>query len=66
MVRTQGFHPCNMGSIPVGASNYQGINSIWSGETIGSNPATLRLLNSTPPRGKSWVTLRCYMDRHKM
>lgn len=21
MVRTQGFHPCNMGSIPVGASN---------------------------------------------
>lgn len=21
MVRTQGFHPCNTGSIPVGASN---------------------------------------------
>ena len=34
--------------------------SAWNGEVIGSNPITLRLLNSTPPRGKSWITLRCY------
>ena len=35
--------------------------SAWNGEAIGSNPITLRLLISTPPRGKSWVTLRCYI-----
>ena len=29
MVRTQGFHPCNMGSIPVGASNYQDVDLAW-------------------------------------
>ena len=47
MVRTQGFHPCNMDSIPVGVSNYQGVDSAWiegsswKGEVIGSNPITL-------------------------
>lgn len=35
--------------------------SSWKGKVIGSNPITLRLLISTPPRGKSWVTLRCYI-----
>ena len=39
---------------------------IWNHEVAGSNPAFPRLLISTPPRGKSWVTLRCYINLNKV
>ena len=34
----------------------------WDDEVACSNHVIPRLLNSTPPRGKSWVTLRCYIN----
>lgn len=46
MARTQGFHPCNTGSIPVGASNYLDVAQF--GRALGLGPRGQRFESFYP------------------